>query len=244
VILQNVAAVHSACGFHHTLCINSKYFDVKVKCPIAVIIGDPKGNNSLLTHYISLRSNSSVMSVTQCLMKQIIHILCIIVSLNREFRIRLWEVVGKELKASPSTTLGIHFWNHSFGANRYGIYQHCPPDKLHSIKEGLYKYLLKGLVDQLSGKQKALAELDSLFQEISKHCKYQSDSNFPHRSFPFGFSNSSKVTGDENEGLLIVMTLLMESVNGKRLKKANMSGVLFHCWVCLFQEVLLSEYQK
>ena len=52
------------------------------------------------------------------------------------------------------------FWNISFGANGYGIYQHCPPENLHSIKEDLYKYLLKGLVDQLCGKWKALAELD------------------------------------------------------------------------------------
>ena len=56
VILQNVAAVHSAGGFHHTLCLNGRYFDVKVKCPIAVIIGDAKGNNSLCAHFNSSRS--------------------------------------------------------------------------------------------------------------------------------------------------------------------------------------------
>jgi hypothetical protein len=51
------------------------------------------------------------------------------------------------------------FWYISFGANGYGIYQNCPPENLHSIYAGLLKFLLKGLVDQLSGKQKALAEL-------------------------------------------------------------------------------------
>ena len=51
------------------------------------------------------------------------------------------------------------FWNISFGANGYGIYRHFPPENLHSIKEGLFKCLLKGLVDQLIGKQKALVEL-------------------------------------------------------------------------------------
>ena len=34
------------------------------------------------------------------------------------------------------------FWNISFGASVYGIYQHCPPENLHSIKEGLAPYLL------------------------------------------------------------------------------------------------------
>jgi hypothetical protein len=53
VTLQNVAAVHSAGGFHCTLCLKSRYFDVKVKCPIAEIIGDAKGNNSLCSLFNS-----------------------------------------------------------------------------------------------------------------------------------------------------------------------------------------------
>ena len=45
-------------------------------------------------------------------------------------------------------------------------------------------------------------------------------------NFSFGFSNISKVTGDKKEGLLIVMTIQMESVNGKGSSKlASMSGI-------------------
>ena len=102
---------------------------------------------------------------------------------------------------------------------------------MHSIKEGLFTYLLKGLVDQLNGKWKALAELDSLFQEMSKHCKHQSDYNSPHMSFPFGFSNISKVTGDEKAGLPVVMILVMESVSGQESFTKAMSGVHFSSWV-------------
>ena len=35
------------------------------------------------------------------------------------------------------------FWNISFGANGYGFYQHCPPENLHSIKEGLLNIFSK-----------------------------------------------------------------------------------------------------
>ena len=53
IILQNTAAVHSAgCIHHHTLCLNDRYFDVNVKFPIAVLIGDAKGNNSLYALYL------------------------------------------------------------------------------------------------------------------------------------------------------------------------------------------------
>jgi hypothetical protein len=76
------------------------------------------------------------------------------------------------------------FWNISFGANGYGVYQHCTLEHLHSIKKGLFTLALTGLVDQLSGKQNALGELGLLFQENSEYCKHQSDGNFPCISLP------------------------------------------------------------
>jgi hypothetical protein len=187
VILQNVAAVHSAGGFHYALCLNGRYFDVKVQCPIAVIIGDAKRNNSLCAHFNSSQSKQLCCECdTMFEETDNPYSLCHHVTQQKVQEM----VMGGDSKGIEG--LSFHniknaFWNISFGANGYGIYQHCPPENVHSIKEGLSTYLLKGLVDQLSGKQKALAELDSLFQEISKHCKHQSDCNFPCMSFPFGF---------------------------------------------------------
>ena len=57
-------------------------------------------------------------------------------------------------------------------------------------------------------------------------------------SFPFGFSNISKVTGDEKAGLLILMILVMESVSGQKSFKKVMSGVHLSSWISHFQEVL------
>ena len=171
MIFQNVAAVHSAGVFHHILYLNGRYLDAKVKCPIAVIIGDAKGNNSLCAQF-----NSSWSEQLYCECDTVFdetdnpYSLC-----HRVTQQRVQEIVmGGDRKGIEG--LSFHnienaFWNISFGANGYGIYQHCPPENLHSIKEGLFTYLLKGLVDQLSGKQKALAELDSLFK------KYQSIAN-------------------------------------------------------------------
>ena len=46
----------------------------------------------------------------------------------------------------------IEVWNIFFGANGYGIYQHCLPGNLYFMKGGhyIYLYLSKGLVDQIS----------------------------------------------------------------------------------------------
>ena len=109
VIFQIVAAVQSACAFHHTLCIDDSYFDVKVKYPIAVIIGDAKRNNSLpVLIFTPHGQNNFVVRVTYYLRKQMIHIFCVIMSLNREFSMWLWNEIGKEFKASPSNTLRMH----------------------------------------------------------------------------------------------------------------------------------------
>ena len=58
---------------------------------------------------------------------------------------------------------------------------------------------------------------------------------FRSMSFPFGFSNISKVTGDNKEGVLIVMILLMEIASGKAsFAKAGLSGILLLQRVTLF----------
>ena len=128
------------------------------------------------------------------------------------------------------------YWNISCGAHGHSIYQHCPPENPHSIKEGIFSYLLNGFVQHLNGTRVALAELDSLFQKLScRGCSHQSDRDFPHMSFPFGFSNISKVTGDNKEGVLIVMILLMEIASGKAsFAKAGLSGILLLQRVTLF----------
>ena len=84
-------------------------------------------------------------------------------------------------------------------------------------------------MQHLSGTRVALAELDSLFQKLScKGCSHQSDRDFPCMSFPFGFSNIRKITGDK-KGVLIVLILLMETASGRASSaKAGLSGILFN----------------
>jgi hypothetical protein len=56
MILHDVAAAHATGGFIYTLKLAGKSFLVTIKCPIAVIIGDAKGNNMLCAHYNTSKS--------------------------------------------------------------------------------------------------------------------------------------------------------------------------------------------
>ena len=164
MIFQNVAAVHSAGVFHHILYLNGRYLDAKVKCPIAVIIRNAKGNNSLCVHF-----NSSWSEQLYCECDTVFdetdnpYSLCHCVT-QQKVQDMIMGGDRKGIEGLSFHNIENAFWNISLGANEYGIYQHCPPENLHSIKKGFFTYLLKGLVDQLSGKWKALAELDSLFK--------------------------------------------------------------------------------
>ena len=231
-----MAAVHAAGGFEHTLKLAGKPFCVTIKCPIAVIIGDAEGNNMLCAHY---NSSKSKLICQECDIPftetDDPHFPCHRVTQQQVQDLYL-ENDKKEVEGLCFHFIDNAFWNISLGANRHSNYQHCPPENLHSIKEGIFSYLLKGFVQHLSRTRVALAELDSLFQKLAcKGCAHQSDCDFPHMSFPFGFSNISKVTGDNKEGVLIVMILLMEIASGKAsFAKAGLSGILLLQRVTLF----------
>jgi hypothetical protein len=228
VILHEVAAVHAAGGFKHTLKLAGKSFLVTIKYPIAVIIVDAKRNIMLSAHYNSSKSKfigqECDIPFTET---DDPHFPCHRVTQQQVQDLYL-DNDRKGVEDLCCHFVDNAFWNICFGANGHSIYQHCPPENLHSIKECVFLYLLKGFVQHLSRTRVALAELDSLFLKLScKGCSHQSDREFPSISFPFGFSNISKVTGDKKEGVLIVIILLMETASGKAsFVKAGLSGIL------------------
>jgi hypothetical protein len=239
VILEEMKQVHEIGGFPHALNLGGKFYDVTVKCPIMVIIGDAKGNNSLCGAY---SGSKSAHLCRECDVS--------FESADDPFinchRV-LQEDVQTPFKAGERRRLremSYHFvenafWDLQFGSSGHGIYQHCPPENLHSIKEGLFDYFLNTLVSKLEG-TKALSTCDTLFQEMSRHCQHQSDRDFPRCHFPFGFSNVTKVTGDEKEGVVIVLVLVMESVGGKAaFLKGGLGGQYFRRWLKLSQEMLM-----
>ena len=118
---------------------------------------------------------------------------------------------GVEWKASPFTTLTMQSGTSSFMqmgtvSTSIVIQTVCIPTRMifvHIITN------IDGLVNQLRGKQNALAELDSLFKDMSKHFIHHSDCNFPHMSFPIVLSNVSQATDDETDVHLIVIVIVI-----------------------------------
>ena len=80
-------------------------FDVKVKCPIAVSIGDATGNNSLCEHFISSQSKQLCHECGVLLeVTDNPYSLCHCVS-QQKTQDMVAKVIGKEWNDSPSCTL-------------------------------------------------------------------------------------------------------------------------------------------
>ena len=104
-IILDIGVVHSAGQFQYTLCLNCNFFDLKMQCPIAVIIRMPRG--TILTVHITTHQLQSIftMSVMYCLRIQITHMLCVIVSLSRKVNTCLSREIGKERNGMPLLSL-------------------------------------------------------------------------------------------------------------------------------------------
>ena len=111
-----------------------------------MIIGDAKGNNSLCAHY-NFSYSKHLCHECDVLFEETDnpYALCHCVT-QQKIQGKFVKGDRKEMECLSFHFIENAFWNIPFGANRYGIYEHCPPESLHSIKEGLFTYLLNVLV--------------------------------------------------------------------------------------------------
>ena len=239
LILEEMKQVHESGGFPHALNLGGKFYDVTVKCPIMVIIGDAKGNNALCAAYSGSKSKHLCRECNVSFDDADDPFINCHRIVQDDVQTPFIDGESKLLKEMSYHFVNNAFWDLNFGSSGHGIYQHCPPKNLHSIKEGLFDYFLNTLVSKLEG-TKDLSTCDALFQKMSRHCQHQSDRDYRRCHFPFGFSNVTKVTGDEKEGVVIVLVLVMESVGGKAaFLKGGLGGQYFKRWLKLLQELLM-----
>jgi hypothetical protein len=84
---------------------------------------------------------------------------------------------------------------------------------LHVVDLGLFKYRLEGFYLRLgmNPKSKAprnfLMELDSMARRVGCFLSHQSDPGLPRTHFPFGVTGGTKLSGDEYQGVLLVLLL-------------------------------------
>ena len=110
VVVLDIAVVHSADGFDHTLSLslNGTFFDVRYNVLLLWLLG--MLGETILTVHITTPHVQSIFAVNvmSCLRKLIIHMLCAIVSLSKKFRASLSKKIGKKWNAFPSTSLKMH----------------------------------------------------------------------------------------------------------------------------------------
>ena len=94
-----------------------------------------------------------------------------------------------------------------FGGDMEGIHGCTPPESLHVLQQGLYKYALAQFFEVMNPAQ--ICIFDKHACNISFMCRRQSDRTFPRLSLKNGASRMSYVTAKEQTGLLLICFLTL-----------------------------------
>ena len=110
-----------------------------------------------------------------------------------------------------------------FGGDKEGIHGCTPPESLHVLQQGLYKYALHQFFENMNPGQ--IRIFDKRACEISNMCRRQSDRTFPRLNLKSGASRMSYVTEKEQTGLLLICFLTLSCAPVKdQMNKVQRKG--------------------
>ena len=137
------------------------------------------------------------------------------------------------------------FFKVCFGGNPWGIYGSCPAEMLHVLQEGLLKYMLAAFFLLFSNEGKA--NIDVLVGWITEMAMHQSLRGMPRMSFPYGLSGCSKLTGDDQTGSILILSLLLYMKASQSLMEDSKRCAfrdLFEMFLCLNEWMNATEHSR
>jgi hypothetical protein len=115
---------------------------------------------------------------------------------------------------------GSHALDNAFEGVDFGhdgcIHTATMSDIMHSIEEGIFKYIIRILLEPLSDTEKK--RVDGLVSDmfLGKGANRSSErSQYPRVNFTRGFSSLSNTTADERVGQLFVISILLRTASGR-----------------------------
>ena len=109
-----------------------------------------------------------------------------------------------------------------------GIFASCPFETLHVFDQGLLKYLCESLNDMIGLKdanKQDKDKLDGIFRVMSRYLERNSERDFPRRALRFAWTDGTRLTATERRGNCLVILLVLETKDGRRLIEKNLSKV-------------------
>ena len=203
VLLEDLRKCQEEGGILSQLYFKNQYHDVTFKVPVALVIGDCEGNDKLCGRF---HSHNSKYLCRDCNVlfadSDNPEITCDNVTEDM-----LQGKTRKEVNGISHYFIDNAFHPICFGGDKEGIHGCTPPESLHVLQQGLYKYALAQFFEVMNSAQICL--FDKHACAISFQCRRQSDRTFPRLSLKNGASRMSYVTAKEQTGLLLICFLTL-----------------------------------
>jgi hypothetical protein len=187
-----------------------------VKVPIALVMGDIQGNNQLCGRYVYFGLNQERM----CRACDVPPDQC------SDHKYQCTFVTAKEVqkanKDGSSEALkkySLHrvknvFLKLSLGGCKYGIHGQTPVDVMHTLLEGIIKYILKGFFATFT--PLAITEFDIMAVKLNQQSRCYARGQYARVHCGRGVSNVSQVTAKELAGIMLLVALTLMTPGGQQ----------------------------
>ncbi len=227
VILQSLVKAQQT-GIVMRLRLGNHLKTVRVKVPVAFVIGDAKSGDMLCGRYGNYNTSrisracdahSSNCSNTEVhcsyVKQQEIESLCQIALFQKGYDIKENKTYSKEEVDNAECRLhdlSCHpvrnaFHSVNFGNDPRGIYGATPTDLLHAFLEGILKYSM-GIIFDSSLTARMKVEVDKIVDRCFANNRNSQRKFFPRTNFRKGFTNLTLLTACEWEGVCFTVMIL------------------------------------
>jgi hypothetical protein len=182
--------------------------------PIAVVLGDIQGNNQLCGRYVYF----GLKQMRMCRACDVPPDEC------SNYRFQCTFTTAKEVKAANDCgtkeslkELALYrvknvFLKLCLGGFKYGIHGQTPVDIMHTLLEGIVKYILKGFFDTFG--DAARAQFDAMSIKLNKQSRSYARGQYGRVHCGKGVSNVTLVTAKELAGILLLVALTLLTPEG------------------------------
>jgi hypothetical protein len=226
IILSGVQETQKSGGFKYNFNFHGKQHSLVVKVPVGLVLGDAEGLDNQCGRIKYYLKTFRLCRECDCSYDKLDKPSIKCSPVGQVGYAALLGMNDKTLMDAVSQRFITPCWYAlDFGGDPLGINGHCPPEKLHSIHEGMMRYLILlfsvkfGTVTSAQGLKNRTA-FDTLFIKVSKMMQHQSDRDMPRCNFHGGFHGCfPKITGNETVGVMLVACLVMATDAGIKLCK-------------------------
>ncbi len=254
-IFKSLVELQESDGIPYKFEYRGVNYEVNLKVPLLVVLGDTEGHDKLAGRYGSRIATQKI-----CRHCDIPRVECDDVNYpwQHTYPSTVQDAIAtgenSALQAISYHKLRNAFWYIRNGNNLRNIHGMTPGEPLHAIELGLMKYAIRGFAIALGlNPDKDSKSFPVFFRIIERYARqigrrlgHQSDRSLPRTYFPTGVTTATKLAAHELPGVCLVMLIMCKMESTRQLISKKLGGPTtgahkdrrINDWVKLFELML------